>query len=165
MRKLADHNEAACQRDCDGGEYAYHLRYSRKRLEFHPQSYLSGAIATYARDLPETRVEHACLNPTKGMAVEGVEQFYPELCFHALAHPEGLAQADVFVAAPKVANFERECGGACERTKSISDFSQRLEKGRRYSQWKALNHPSPPEGLSLPKTLYLRIFFRRAAAS
>src|SRR5262245_38714586 len=46
------------------------------------------------------------------MAVEGIEQFYPELCFHALAHPEGFAQADVFVAAPKVTDVEREGGGA-----------------------------------------------------
>src|SRR5262245_16123396 len=88
------------------------LELMRKRLEFHSQSNLSGPISTHARDLPETRVEHACLNPTKGMAVEGIEQFNPELSFHALAHPEGFAQADVFVAAPRIANVEREGGDA-----------------------------------------------------
>src|SRR5262245_11487894 len=94
------------------------------RLEFHPQSYLSSAIATHARDLPVTRVENACHNPTKGMAVEGIEQFYPELCFHTLAHPEGFAQSDVFVAAPKVADVEREGGGAERERFVINDHAR-----------------------------------------
>jgi hypothetical protein len=25
------------------------------------------------------------------MAIEGIEQFYPELCLHAITHPQGFA--------------------------------------------------------------------------